>query len=86
MGYLSEVVAGRLFVEAVLVAHDVVVEVAAVAQLQDQVELRLRVDHLVEAHHVRMLDQLHAAHLLSRSRPNPSSHRTVYVEWESLID
>ncbi len=55
---------GRLLVQSVIVPHDVVVEITAVAKLQDEVELSLSIDNLVKADNVRMLDELHAAHLL----------------------
>ena len=55
---------GRLLVQSVIVPHDVVVEITAVAKLQDEVELSLSIDNLVKADNVRMLDEFHAAHLL----------------------
>ena len=47
---LAEVLPGCVLAEAALVPHDVVVHVAAVRELQHEVEAGLRVDHLVEAH------------------------------------
>ncbi len=55
---------GRLLLQSIFVPHDVVIEITAVAQLQDEVELRLSIDNLIEADNVRMLNELHAAHLL----------------------
>lgn len=61
----ASVVAGAGLAKAA--AHDVL-EHVVVAQLEDQEELGLRVDHLVEANHVRVLDQLHAEHLATGNR------------------
>lgn len=61
--------AAHLLAEAPVVLHDAVVHVAAVAQLQDEVELGGRVDDLVEPHHVGVLHHLHAAHLLEEVAP-----------------
>ena len=47
---LAEVLPGCVLAEAALVAHDVVVHVASVRELQHEVEAGLGVDHLVEAH------------------------------------
>ena len=47
---LAEVLPGCVLAEAALVPHDVVVHVAAVRELQHEVEPGLRVDHLVEPH------------------------------------
>lgn len=52
-----------LLAEAAVMAHDVIVEVAAITKLENQIELRLRIYHLVKSDHVRMLHQLHASHL-----------------------
>lgn len=62
----------HLFAEASFVLHDTVVHVAAVAQLQNEVELGGRVNDLVETHHVGVLHHLHAADLLEEVT---SSHR-----------
>lgn len=66
--YLSEVMPSRLLIQAVLVTHDVIIEVAAITQLQDEIEFRLRIDNLVETDDVRMLDQFHAANFLEEMR------------------
>ena len=66
--YLSEVVAGRFLIEAVFVPHDVIVQVAAISQFQNEVKLRLRIDDFVKTDDVGMLDQFHAAHLLEKMR------------------
>ena len=47
---LAEVLPGCVLAEAALVAHDVVVHVASVRELQHEVEAGLGVDHLIEAH------------------------------------
>lgn len=57
-----------LLAEAAVMAHDVIVEVAAIAKLEDQIELRLRIYHLVKSDHVRMLHQLHASHLRTQKQ------------------
>lgn len=54
----------HVFVYAVGVFQDVVVEVSAVSQLLDEVQLVLGVYDLVEADDARMGHQLHAADLL----------------------
>lgn len=58
--------AGRLLIQAVLVSHNIIVEVSTISELQDQIKFRLRIDDLVETDDVGMLDQFHAAHFLEK--------------------
>ena len=60
-------------------SHDVVVKISSITQLQDQVQFGLRVDYLVEADHVGVLNQFHAADLLKEmSSRNLVQFRLVY--------
>lgn len=59
----------HLLTEASIVLHDTVVHVSSVSQLEDEVELGGRVDDLVQAHHVGVLNHLHASHLLEKVTP-----------------
>lgn len=55
---------GRFLIEAILVPHDVIVEIASISQFQNQIKFGLSIDDLVKTNDVGMLDQLHAAHFL----------------------
>ena len=61
---LSKDAPREILLYAVWMLHDVVVQVPSIAKFLNQVELRLRVDDLVEANDARVGDQLHTANLL----------------------
>lgn len=48
--------------------HNVIVQIPAIAEFQDEIKFGLRVDNFVETNDIRMLDQLHTAHFLEEMR------------------
>lgn len=66
MDNLGKIFLSQLFIQTLLMFHDVVKHIPSIAQLQDEVKLGLSVYHFIQAHNIGVLDQLHAADFLEK--------------------
>ena len=64
--HLRKIEAGLRFRESTMLFHNIVVEVPTITKLQHQVKFGLRINNFVKSYNVRVLNKLHAPHLLKQ--------------------